>query len=67
MTNLTFEQFQATRTWEDDLSGWLKWEDCEETVQGYLYGTEGDLALAKFRESRDHIRAVIVPLVKKEI
>ena len=32
-----------------------------------LYGTKGDLALGKFRESRDHIRAVIVPLVKREL
>jgi arsenate reductase len=32
-----------------------------------VYGTEGDLALQKFRESRDLIRRVIVPLVAREL
>jgi arsenate reductase len=31
------------------------------------YGTEGDFALGKYRECRDLIRAVIVPLVQKNL
>jgi arsenate reductase len=32
-----------------------------------VYGTQGDFALSKFRESRDLIRTIIVPLVKENI
>jgi arsenate reductase len=32
-----------------------------------IYGTEGDFALQKFRESRDLIRHRLVPLVRREL